>query len=405
LHGNTRSKYRLLLIAPSYPPYNKGGGGIFYQNIASRLAKRGHEVTLVVGYPGPRVRSEIHNENMNIIWVPLTSFLKTKYPSLQEYAPASPLNLVKLRRLLKSDYDIIHFLAFGHILIDCINIMVKSDRKVLTIHGLPHPVKSHGLSSFLLGGLYQLYRKSLGSYTLKSCIRITVPSNFVAADCTKEGIRQSQLKVIPNGIDNGEYNPIQCDAFEREYNIDSEDIVILSIARVAWMKGLQYGIESMVEVEKRVSRSVKYIIAGPVDSPDYFNDLKSLVKRLNLENKIIFAGHFNLAKKIEALSRADLFLIPSVHETFGLAALEAMAMGKPIVASNIEGLKELIDDNKTGLLVDPANTHMISNAILKLLNDESLRRAISANAKIESKKYEWDQVVNQIESVYDCVMR
>lgn len=402
LQENSHDRSAILLVAPSYPPYNKGGGGIFYENIANKLAERGHQVTLVAGYPGKKFKSEMTEHGINIVWVPLISFFVRKYPGLQEYGPTSLINLIKLKRILNRKYNVVHLLAFGHIFIDCVNLLLRSNKKVVTIHGLPHPLKNHGFSSLLSNGFYSLYKKTLGSYTLASCKKITVPSNFVARDCATEGIPQNRLNILPNGIDIELYHPVMSGDFEREYNILPEEIVILSITRISWMKGLQYGIESMLEVQKQTTRPVKYIIAGSVDSPDYFIDLEKLVRRLGLENKVIFAGYFNFQKKLAALSRADLFLVTSVHETFGHATLEAMAMGKPIVGSNVEGLKDLLDDD-AALLVDPINPTKISDAILKIINDSTVRKMLSGNAKAKANKYTWEEVVSQLELLYESI--
>jgi phosphatidylinositol alpha-mannosyltransferase len=100
------------------------------------------------------------------------------------------------------------------------------------------------------------------------------------------------------------------------------------------------------------------------------------------------------------LNRSDIFLAPSLHEGFGLVLLEAMALGKPIVASNCEGFGNLLENMKTGLLVEPASSKEIANAIMLLISDSTLKEQLSKNASRSVKKYDWIERVKEYEEVY-----
>ena len=108
--------------------------------------------------------------------------------------------------------------------------------------------------------------------------------------------------------------------------------------------------------------------------------------------------------KLQALSRSDIFLAPSLHEGFGLVLLEAMALGKPIVASNCEGFQQLVENMKTGLLVEPANSKEITNAIMLLLFDSALQQQLSENALFSIRKYSWIERIKEYEELYKEVI-
>lgn len=241
---------------------------------------------------------------------------------------------------------------------------------------------------------------TLGKLTLESSCIITVPSTFVKRECEKRGIEYSKTKIVAHGIDLHLYNHIKTDDFEKKYGIAKDEILLLSIARIVWLKGLEYGIEAIYNLKKVLNQPIKYMIIGPIEDDDYFASLSKMIEELDLASNIVFTGYGDLDLKVKALSRANIFVIPSLHESFGLVALEAMAMKKPIVASNREGIPSILKDKETGLLINPINPAEVSNAILNILRDSKLRDELSKNAFNEVKKYDWNIIVNIYEELY-----
>jgi glycosyltransferase involved in cell wall biosynthesis len=216
----------------------------------------------------------------------------------------------------------------------------------------------------------------------------------------KNHIRNSKIQTISNGIDLKLYTPIQSNELENKYFITQDDILLLSIGRVIWFKGFEYAIESASLLAKKTDRHVKYMIIGQIEDHAYFSALNRQIERLNLKDNVIFTGFTDQKFKLSALSRADVFLIPSLHETFGIVTLEAMAMGIPIVASRIEGIEDTLEDMNTGIFVPPAKPERICDAILSLLNEADLYKKISTNAKCKVKGYDWDRITDCYEKIY-----
>ena len=371
--------------------------------IAQKLVERGHKVTIITGYRSKELKREVRDK-IEIIWVPLLAATITtkKYSQFQDHLPPNLKSLLYLSIINYKEHDVIHLLAFGHLLIDYINLVSRSKRKILTVHGFPKYVESEGKATYITKLLYKLYLKTLGKYTLNSAKIITAPTNFVAQDCIKKGdIDSSKIRLIPNGIDLKSYNPVQYDELEEKYKITKDDVLIVSIARIVWLKGLEYAIEAILQVSKIINKSIKYMIIGPIQDYNYYSTLNKQIQRLGLQDNVIFTGHYaDLSLKLPALTRSDIFLVPSLHESFGMVVLEAMAMGKPIVASNIEGIACILEHMNTGILVNPTQPNEIANAITTLLFNPELCKKLSENASCTVNKYDWNIIIDSYEKVY-----
>ncbi|MFB0563980.1 MAG: glycosyltransferase family 4 protein [Candidatus Lokiarchaeia archaeon] len=394
---------KILMVAPQYPPYGKGGGSVFYEALCQKLAERGHRITVIAGNYEKTLRIDSPEEykgKINIIWIPLMEILKMRYPQIQGSLPPSLRFLRYLMTINYAEYDVIHLLAFGHLLIDCVNLIAKSSRKILTIHAFQKYVEKEGGASFPLKLLYQMYLKTLGRHTLNSANTITTVSRFVAEECIKKGIPPSKIRVIPNGVELKRYTPVPYGELEEKFQIGKDDILVLSIARLVWYKGFEYALEAIHKVLKATDKSIKYMIVGPIEEQNYYSTLNRQVKKLGIEQNVIFTGFISQNLKLQALTRTDVFLAPSLHEGFGLIIPEAMALGKQVIASDCEGFKCIVNHMETGILVKPAESVEIANAILMLLENPKLGERLSQNAYYEAKKYDWEAIIGRYEKLY-----
>ena len=155
----------------------------------------------------------------------------------------------------------------------------------------------------------------------------------------------------------------------------------------------------VVEVFARVRRETpaKLLLIG--DGPE-LEAVERQVAEEGLESDVVFLGDQEFIAKV--LPVGDVFLLPSEHESFGLAALEAMSCSIPVVASNIGGLHEVIDDGETGFLFDPHDVEGMSGTILGLLRDENRRREIGVKARARAERdFGRDKIVNQYVALYE----
>jgi len=214
--------------------------------------------------------------------------------------------------------------------------------------------------------------------------------------CNGEGIAKrfsffgkifKKIKIVYTGIDVNKYNPnIDSSSIRKELNIKKDEIVLAVIGRIGEGKGQDDFIKASSIVAKQFV-NVKFLIVGSaVTNEDCWREkyLMNLVKQLNLENKVYFIG---FRKDIEnILASIDIFVLSSYAEPFGRSLLEAMACGKPVIATNTGGTYEIVSDGETGILIPPKNPIKLAEAMKKLIEDENLRIKMGKAGRLKVKK-------------------
>jgi len=215
------------------------------------------------------------------------------------------------------------------------------------------------------------------------------------------GIPAHQVLRIYNGIELSQYHPdAEYGNLRSEWGIPQEVSLIGAIGRMVWQKGFEYLIECIPEIG-RTYPDTKILIVG--DGP-LLDGLKALSGRLGVEKNIIFTGFRSDIKEI--LSAFDLLVVPSLLEGFPMVTLEAMAMAKPIIATNIDGITEQITDGKDGILVAPRDPDALAKAIIKVLADRQSAKAmgLAARKKVE-QEFSVEKMVRETEKVYLSLLK
>ena len=212
----------------------------------------------------------------------------------------------------------------------------------------------------------------------------------------RRGIDARQVVRVYNGIELSQYHP---DAhyvkLRSEWRISQEVPLIGAIGRMVWQKGFNYFIEAIPEIVRHMP-DAKFIFVG--DGP-LKDQLIVKSERLNVRDRIVFAGFRSDIKEI--LSNIDLLVVPSLLEGFPMITLEAMAMAKPIIGTNIDGITEQIIDGENGILVSPKDPVALAGAIIKVLNDkESAKEMGLAARKTVEQKFSVEKMVAETEKVY-----
>ena len=218
----------------------------------------------------------------------------------------------------------------------------------------------------------------------------------------KHRIAPQRIVKIYNGIETDEY----CipdeeivrrrSSFRTKANIGEDVAVIGVIGRLVWQKGFEYFIASIPEVLKEF-KEAWFLVVGEGELED---DLKVKSKKLKLEDKIIFTGFLSDIKDV--LASIDILVIPSLREGMPVVLLEAMAMKKPIVATNIEGIMEILENGVSGLLVPPRDTEALAEAVIDLLKhqDKANQMGMAARRVVE-ERFGVDTMVQQVRKVYE----
>lgn len=390
---------RILQISPEYPPYHMGGGGVVVQSIAHALLKRGHIVSVIAGYHPTKHGFErtkvILDGPIDVSLLPL--FPTPRLPlQLKTVMPPNFFSILLLTKiLLKRNFDAIHLHGFGHFLIDFSAFVCRMTGRpyIVTLHGFPHsPLKARRLFRLL----YRLYVITVGRRTLVKADHVTVVSAAVSREADSYGI--SKVRIIPNGVDLDRFNETETSFNIRgSLAIRQDDQLIMAIGILHERKGFQYLIKALALV-KRDEERVKLFIIGK--DGGYAKKLQELAKAQQVTDRVVFTGYVDSKTKLAIMMEADILVIPSSIEAFGLVALEAMAMGKPIVSTRVGGLASIFKNEKTALLVEPKSPQSLAKAIVRLLRNSDLRIRLSENSKCAVMRFCWNTIIEKYLEIY-----
>ncbi|MFC1700634.1 glycosyltransferase family 4 protein [Patescibacteria group bacterium] len=307
---------------------------------------------------------------------------------------------IKARRYIKQ-CDIIHCLdAYPYGIIGALaNIGLN---KKLIVNGVGSysvaplsPLEKGGL----LRKIYRVLKKNLLKWTYVKTDSIPCISSFFEKQILKLIILKN-TKVVHLGID--------FDKFQISNYIikkDKKDKIILSVGELKRRKGYHISIPAIVEVRKKYP-NLKYYIVGHQKNKPFFNKLKKLAEKHQLENNIIFLQGISDKELIKLYHQSDLFLLTSVNiglhfEGFGLVYLEANACGKPVIGTYNCGAEDAIKNEFNGLLVQQNNIKNTSDAILKILDNPELAQELGENGIKRAKEMSWQNTVKEYIKIYE----
>ncbi len=223
---------------------------------------------------------------------------------------------------------------------------------------------------------------------MKNFDKIITVAEHIKTELIRRGFSEENIAFIPNGVDLKEMASCDGTKVRNELNIQPISTIVGIAGRLNKEKGHEYLLRSIVKLPEVV---LLIVGTGPLEKK-----LMSLADELNIRKRTIFTGFKNNPGNY--IAAMDIFVLPSLSEGLPLALLEAMAAGKPVIASKTGGIPKVVDGKNTGLLVEPKNVHELKNAILKLINDKKFAASLAKNGKsyvenhyslaVTTKKYE-----------------
>lgn len=257
-----------------------------------------------------------------------------------------------------------------------------------------------------------IFTKHLGSYiSKKDFLHTWIYGRVNCATAISEVIRKNLIETTPlkeeniilihNGVDLSRftpklYNPTKV---RKELNLTINDFVFGMISRISPGKGHEEVILAANELVQR-NENVKIVFVGTSEEKEKYHEdnLYRLIKQNNLDGKIIFTG---FRKDIpELLSAFDVFLFPSRAEAFGIALIEAMAMGKPNIVCLTDGVNDIVRENETSLTFDRSDIEMLSKQMQKLISDSELRNKLASNSLIRAQDFSLENYQQKINELY-----
>ena len=258
----------------------------------------------------------------------------------------------------------------------------------------------------VLWHIHEDISKGLWNRFLRQLIRVLSDRIVVVSDRIHRSFgNKNKVTTIHNGIDIKEFvKDMEGDTIKQEFDLNKNFPIIGVIGSISPAKGHKYFLKALVEVERKYPK-VATLIVG--ESPPVFRRwrgrMEELVKRIGLKERVIFTG---LREDISQIMAAlDIFVLPSVYEAFGLVLLEAMAFKKPIIASNVGGIPEIVEDGITGLLVPPGDPESLAKAIIEITQHPKEAMKLGERGRERVKRYfSLDVYVQKIEKVYKEIL-
>ena len=216
------------------------------------------------------------------------------------------------------------------------------------------------------------------------------------------GLPDDKLVMVPNGVNTHIYENVEkqdLKSFRSKFALPEEKIVLF-VGRLVYEKGAHVLINAIPKVLEKID--AKFVIVG---SGYMKEQLSNIVRSMGLEHKVLFTGFVEDETLLKLQKCADVSVVPSLFEPFGIVALEAMAAKSPVVVSDTGGLSEIVEHDSTGVKVYPNNPDSLAWGITKVLLDENYRNRIRENAyKKVQEKYDWDKIAQQTKRIYEAVL-
>ena len=212
-----------------------------------------------------------------------------------------------------------------------------------------------------------------------------------------------RIQVIPCGVDMDVFKPMPKDEARRELGLGDEN-VLLYVGRVQPLKGPELLLESVARMGLNEGLKV-LIVGGDVTGDEEVTKVRRLAEELGIDHLVSFEGTVPHRRLVHYYNAADLCVVPSFYESFGLVAAEAMACGTPVVATAVGGLPETVKDGLNGSLIRDRNPEVLAEKINLLLNDVRLRGLLASRARESVAALNWPTVAGRVAGLYESVYR
>mgnify|MGYP006422146819 CR=1 FL=1 len=365
-----------------YPTY--GGSGVLATELGKSLADTGHQVHFIT-YTQP-VRLEHYGSNLYFHEVNVVQYPLFEYPN---YELALISKLIEVARNQSLDVLHVHY-AIPHAM------AAYMARQILASEGIRLPVVTtlHGTDISLVGK-DPAYVPSV-TFSINQSNVVTAVSRYLRDDTYQHFSVNRKIEVVPNFIDTQRFYRRNMEHFKRAIAPENE-FILVHISNFRKVKRIPDIIYTFAEIRKKVN--AKLLLAG--DGPER-STAEKLCRELGLCEEMRFLGKISAVE--ELLSVGDLFFLPSETESFGLSALEAMACGVPVIASNAGGLPEVVEHGQSGFIAEVGDVPSMAAFALSILEDTQTLEKFRIDAVLRARQFELSRIRPLYEHTYEEAM-
>lgn len=376
-----------------------GGMNVYVLQLTREFARKGIEVDVFTRYHDPDDPKIVELEDgARVIHLKAGSYEAAK-EDLFDYIPEFLSELYSFQKTEGTTYDLVH----SHYWL--------SGRVGMTLSrtwNVPHVATFHTLAQTKLrarvGEREPARRSKVESLVMRDADAIIVSTEEEKQDAVRlYDAHPQKIKVIPAGVNLDTFKPVNQSIARQRVGIHEKQ-VILYVGRIEPLKGIDVLLEAAALLDR--SDDIRVLIVGGSPGNDAeLGRLKALTTELGIESMVTFTGAIKQNKLPDYYSAADVFVLPSHSESFGLAALEAMACGAPVVVSRVGGLKTFIDNGETGYLVPWRCPEPFVQRLEMLLANPLLREAMGRAARAKALQMGWGHAADRMLGFYSSLLR
>ncbi len=352
-----------MLMDKPIPNERVTGIGVVAYQLSKALAQKGIDITLI----GRGMKSFTSTENLISI------------QTIPDYTTQLPMKF--LRTYFSNPFDLVHTPTMSTVF----------GVALAKIFGMPIIRHSHGSIRDVSDRLFSNMSE-----------RIIVVSNYSKSESSKRF--QDKMTVVHSGVDTELFKPTRNQSqIDKKYGFRANDRILLSIGRVQRNKGQHFMIEAMGELMKRFDNLLYLNVGGTFHSRDirFFENISTIANR-DYPGKVRFLWNVPHDDLSRLINRAELCIHPSLFESFGLAVVEEMSCGKPVVAFGNTAVPELIDHMQNGVLVRTGDVQELVNSISDILSDSTLAKKLGQSARKKVlENFTWERAAMNVISVYE----
>ena len=373
----------ITLLNNEYPPLSVGGAGMLVGELSKFLSK---SIKTEVRFFG----DDQNTNNSNLI---VKGYGEKKISDALDLLESSIKMARKEAQLIHNFAYYTSFAAF----------LIKKHFNVPLISTPPSLEPFRPWKKESLGNDYEL-TKYIEKLSINNSDHLIAISNAMKKDIIDcYNVDADKISIIHPGIDIAKYKKSSSTKVHQKYNISGD--YILFVGRITKQKGIEYLLESINYLPDSVS---VVLFLGKPDNEKYYNKIIKQIKcHPKSSNIIVIKNHYTNNRKelIELCSNAKCLVVPSIYEPFGIVNIEAMACETPVIASAVDGITDIIEDEETGFLIEPKNPRLIAEKINELLSNEKIRlRFGKAGRKRVIDVFNWEKIVNQHINLYEKVL-
>jgi glycogen synthase len=388
-------KLSVLMLSWEYPPRVIGGISPHIYHLSKFLAKQDVKVYVVTcDFPGAAA-----HEVVDGVEVYRVDSYKNPSPDFATWVYLMNMNMQKeaaaLMRKISDKIDVIHAHDW---------LVANAGIGLKHVFRKPLLVTMHSTEMGRRDGLHTTAERMIHeteAWLTYEAWKVICCSDYMISHVRYVfGLPSDKLVMVPNGVNTHGYDINGADAAFRSRFALPEEKIVLFVGRLVYEKGIHILINAVPKILGKVN--AKFIIVG---SGYMKEQLLNIVRSMGLEHKVLFQGFIDEATLLNLQKVADVSVVPSLFEPFGIVALEAMAAKSPVVASDTGGLTEIIQHDYNGVKVYPNNPDSLAWGINKILLDEDYAHYIRENAyRTVREKYDWEKIAQQTKRIYEGVL-